>query len=97
VIQSYGDEATRDIHYGDESKAARRIPKDVWPIARRKLNIIENATSLDDCRVPPGNRLEKLKGDWKGFYSIRVNDQWRIVFRFFDNATAHDVQIVDYH
>lgn len=97
MIESYGDEATRDIHFGDDTKAARRIPKDVWPIARRKLNIIENAANLDDCRVPPGNRLEKLKGDLKGFYSIRINDQWRIVFRFFDNGTAHDVQIVDYH
>jgi toxin HigB-1 len=97
VIASYGDQATCDIHYRRDTKEARRIPKDVWKPARRKLDLIHYAHAITDLASPPGNRLEKLKGDWAGFYSIRINNQWRIVFRFWDNGTADDVTIVDYH
>jgi proteic killer suppression protein len=97
VIGSYEDDATRDVHYDDNTKAARRIPKEIWPIARRKLNMISLARSLDDLKSPPSNRLEKLKGRLAGFYSIRINDQWRVVFKWWDEGTAHGVRIVDYH
>jgi proteic killer suppression protein len=93
VIASYGDEATRDVHYNDNTRAARAIPKDIWPIARRKLNQIDAAAQLADL-ASPGNKLEKLKGDLAGLYSIRINDQWRIVFGF-ENGQARGVQVKD--
>ena len=74
----------------------KRIDPRVQPVALRKLRYLDAAARLDDLRVPPGNRLEALKGDRAGQYSIRVNDQWRIVFTWQDNQ-AHDVEIVDYH
>jgi proteic killer suppression protein len=95
VIASYGDEATRDVHYDDNTKAARAIPRDIWPVARRKLNQIAAAAKLSDL-ASPGNNLEKLKGNFAGSYSIRINDQWRIVF-VFENAQASSVRITDYH
>jgi proteic killer suppression protein len=95
VIASYGDEATRDVHYGDNTKAARAVPRDIWPVARRKLNQIAAAAQLADL-ASPGNNLEKLKGNLAGSHSIRINDQWRIVFAF-ENGQASGVQIADYH
>lgn len=95
VIAAYGDEATRDVHYGDNTKAARSVPKDIWPIARRKLNQIAAAAHLVDL-ASPGNNLEKLKGSLAGLYSIRINDQWRIVFTF-DKGQVSGVRIADYH
>jgi proteic killer suppression protein len=95
VIASYGDEATRDVHYGDNTKAARTVPKDLWPIARRKLNQIAAATRPLDL-ASPGNNLEKLKGNLAGWYSVRINDQWRILF-VFDSGQASGVRIADYH
>ncbi len=95
MIASYGDEATRDVHYDDNTKAARAIPRDIWPVARRKLNQIAAAAKLSDL-ASPGNNLEKLKGNLAGSYSIRINDQWRIVF-IFENAQASSVRITDYH
>jgi len=77
------------------SSAARSIPRDVWPVARRKLNQIAAAARLADL-ASPGNNLERLKGDLAGRYSIRVNDQWRVVFEF-DNGQASRVHIADYH
>jgi len=74
----------------------RRLPLDVQRIALRKLRMLNRAKSLQDLRVPPGNRLEALKGDRKGQHSIRINQQWRICFRW-DNGDAVDVEIVDYH
>ena len=73
----------------------RRFPQDVLRIALRKLDVLNSAHRLDDLRSPPGNRLEALKGNLEGFYSIRVNDQWRITFRW-DND-IHDVSLIDYH
>lgn len=96
MIGSYGDDTTRDIHYRRDTKAARRVPKDIWPVAQRKLDMIQYAKTLADLRSP-GNNLEKMKGDWAGYYSVRINGQWRIVFEFLDNGSAEDVTIVDYH
>jgi proteic killer suppression protein len=95
VIASYGDEATRDVHYADNTKAARTVPKEIWPIARRKLNQIAAAALLADL-ASPGNNLEKLKGNLAGWYSVRINDQWRILFAF-DKGEATGVRIADYH
>jgi len=74
----------------------RRFPPDIIPVALRKLDMLARAHALIDLRAPPGNRLEALKGDREGFYSIRINDQWRIVF-IWDGHDASDVSIVDYH
>lgn len=96
MIIGYADEATRDVHIGGESRAARRFGADVRVVARRKLDLIGAAADIRDLAVPPGNRLEKLKGRLAGFYSIRVNDQFRIIFKFQAGRASH-VQIVDYH
>lgn len=91
------DEATEDIFHGNRSKAARRcLPPGLWPAARRKLDRLNRARELRELADPPGNRLEALKGDYAGYFSIRINDQYRIVFRF-ERSDARDVQIVDYH
>jgi proteic killer suppression protein len=78
-----------------EGRCPRRF-KAFAPVAERKLQMIEDAHSFDDLRVPPGNRLEALRGDRKGQWSIRINDQWRVCFRF-EEGNAFDVEIVDYH
>ena len=96
MILTYRDDATRDVHVGQDSRGARRFGDAVRTIARRKLDLIGAAADIRDLTVPPGNRLEKLRGDLAGFYSIRVNDQFRIVFRF-EAGSASDVQITDYH
>jgi proteic killer suppression protein len=96
VIANFADRAAEDIFHGVDSKAARAIPRDLWPAARRKLDMLNAARIIEDLRIPPANRLEKLKGDLAGRYSIRINDQFRVVFRF-DGGQAHDVTIVDYH
>lgn len=96
MIVGYLDDATRDIHVGADSRAARRFGEDVRRAARRKLDLIGAAGDIRDLTVPPGNRLERLKGDLAGFYSIRVNDQFRITFRF-EGGNASMVQIVDHH
>ena len=96
MIRSIADATTQDIFDGENSKAARKLPRELHDKARRLLDLINAATRIDDLRVPPGNRLEALKGDYKGFHSIRINDQWRIVFRWFD-SDANEVQIIDYH
>ena len=93
MILSFGDKETERIWDGEVS---RRLPIAIQSIARRKLRMINNPRRLDDLRIPPANRLEALKGDMKGQHSIRVNDQWRVCFRWSD-AGVSDVQIVDYH
>jgi len=92
----YLDDATRAVHVGEESKAARRFPVAVRKVARRKLDLIGAAAEIRDLAVPPGNRLEQLRDDLAGFYSIRVNDQFRIIFKF-AAGNASQVQLVDYH
>jgi len=97
MIGSFGDQGTEDIYNGRDTREARAtLPKPLWGVAQRKLGYIEAAHTLDDLRVPPGNRLEQLQGDLAGFWSIRVNEKFRIIFRF-DAGLALDVRIVDYH
>ncbi|AXK81172.1 type II toxin-antitoxin system RelE/ParE family toxin [Pseudolabrys taiwanensis] len=93
MIVSFGDGEAAKIWLGERS---RRVPFDIQAVALRKLRLIDAARRVDDLRVPPGNRLEKLGGDRAGQWSIRINDQWRIVF-FWSEAGAEHVAIVDYH
>ena len=93
MISSFRDREAERIWNGEFS---RRLPQEIQEVARRKLRMINNARVIADLRVPPANRLEALKGDRAGQYSIRINDQWRICFRF-ANGQASDVEIVDYH
>jgi len=92
MIQSFGDRATEALFWDEFVRQFQGIARP----AKRKLEAINAAVRLDDLKVPPANRLEKLKGNWKDFYSIRINDQWRIIFRW-ANGEAHDVRITDYH
>lgn len=96
MVVSFADVTTADIYHGEDTKAARRVPKNIWPAAQRKLDMLNATCILNDLRSPPGNRLERLRKDMAGMYSVRVNDQWRIVFRF-DDGNAFDVRIADYH
>ena len=93
MIKSFKGRATEHVWRGERSV---RLPSDVQSVARRKLRYLDAASRLDDLRVPPANRLETLKGDRAGQHSIRVNDQWRICFRW-RKGNALDVEIVDYH
>ena len=93
MISSFKDREAERIWNGEFS---RRLPQEIQEVARRKLRMINNARVIADLRVPPANRLEALKGDRAGQYSIRINDQWRICFRF-ANGQASAVEIVDYH
>jgi toxin HigB-1 len=97
MIVSFRDDGTRDVYNGRNSKAARKAcPTDILAVAVRKLDMIVQAVILNDLRVPPANRLEKLKGDRAEQHSIRINDQYRICFGWTD-AGATDVEITDYH
>jgi len=93
VIKSFRDKKTEKV-YGRERSA--KLPGDIQQIALRKLRMINNAQNINDLRIPPSNRLEKLSGDRAGQYSIRINDQWRICFVWKDN-NAYYVEITDYH
>lgn len=97
MIQSFGNRGTEAIFNGEDAKSARRTcPSEIWPVALRKLTILDAAASLDDLRHIPGCRLEALKGDRKGEHSIRINDQYRIVFTW-RAPDAYDVTVEDYH
>jgi proteic killer suppression protein len=96
MIEPFGNALAEDLFYDRKSKSTRSFPNELRRIARRKLLYLHDASDLQDLRVPPGNRLEALKGKLKGFHSIRINDQWRLVFRW-SSGQSHDVQIVDYH
>ena len=96
MIVSFGDRATEDLYHNRPTSRARRFPRDLVETALVKLDLLNGAAAVLDLKSPPGNRLEALKGDLKGFRSIRVNDQWRLVFRWEGN-NAHDVQLMDYH
>ena len=93
MIRSFKSRAAEEIWRGQR---VRELPTDIQQVARRKLRMLNNAQSLMDLRVPPGNRLEALKGDRAGQYSIRINDQWRICFVWQDGE-VHEAEIVDYH
>ena len=96
MIASFGDKATEDLYHGRSTSRVRHFPPDVVAGALRKLDIIRAAQRLQDLRSPPGNRLEALQGEYVGFYSIRVNQQWRIIF-LWENDTAKQVSLIDYH
>lgn len=97
MILTFANRATEDIYNGRNTAEARRLlPRNLWNIAFRKLDQIDVSVSLDDLRVPPGNRLESLKADRSGQYSIRINDQFRICF-VWNETDASEVEIVDYH
>ena len=94
MIRTLADDITRDIWNGVNRKAARRIPRELWPNVRRQLDQIDAVTRLEDLKVPPGNKLRALGGDRRGFHAVRVNDQYRLVFRF-EGADAFDMQCTD--
>jgi proteic killer suppression protein len=93
MIRTFGDSETEKIWKGIRSA---KLPNNIQNTARRKLRMINNAGTMNDLRIPPANRLEKLKGELKGLHSIRINDQWRITFRWRESH-AFEVKIVDYH
>ncbi len=97
MILSFKDKGTEDIFDGNDSKDARKnCPTHLWEIAQRKLDQLNAAFCIDDMKVPPGNKLEALKGDKKGYYSIRINDKYRVCFAWTPEGPAL-VEIVDYH
>ena len=96
MIQSFADETAADIFRERNTKDARRIPTDIWRVVQRKLKLLDVAAVLDDLESPPGNRLKALKGGMKGRYSIRVNDQYRVTFRW-ENGHAFEVAVEDSH
>jgi toxin HigB-1 len=96
VIRSFADKLTADLFHGQATARSRRVPSDVMRSALRKLAQLDAAARLDDLRVPRANRLEALAGRLRGLHSIRVNDQWRIVFRWREDG-PHDVAFIDYH
>jgi proteic killer suppression protein len=96
VIRSFADATTADLWAERNSKAARRIPRDIWPVVLRRLTLLDGAHRLEDLGAVPGNRLEALAGDRKGQHSIRVNQQYRITFRW-EHNDAYDVCCEDYH
>ena len=93
MIKSFRSKETEKVWNGIISS---KLPSSIQHTARRKLRMINNSLNLKDLRIPPANRLEKLKGDKEEYYSIRINDQWRIVFKY-HNGHAFDVSITDYH
>lgn len=93
MIKSFGDKETEKIWNGFRSK---KLPIEIQNVARRKLRMLNNACEVNDLRIPPANRLEKLSGNLNEYYSIRINNQWRIIFKWTNND-SFDVEIVDYH
>ena len=93
MITSFKDELTNSVW---NRKRVKKFPSDIFKVARRKLGFLEDAMDINDLRIPPGNRLEALKGNRLGQYSIRINDRWRVCFRWKD-GNAYDIEITDYH
>jgi proteic killer suppression protein len=93
VIKNFKDDETQKIY---QRQRSRKLPSDIQQVALRKLRMINNSVSINDLRVPPANRLEKLSGNRAGQWSIRINDQWRVCFRW-EGSDALDVEITDYH
>jgi len=96
VIQSFADETTADLFRERNTRLARRIPRAVWRGTQRKLMLLDAAGRLEDLRIPAGNRLELLKGVQAGRHSIRLNEQYRVTFRW-ENGHAYEVRVEDYH
>lgn len=93
MIKSFGDKETEKVWNGNPSK---KLPAAIQHVSRRKLRMLNNSHDINDLRIPPANRLEKLKGNLEGLFSIRINNQWRIIFSW-ENENAYNVQIIDYH
>jgi len=96
MIRNFASKTAQDVYDGERSRHARKLPEALHGKAQRLLDQLNTAVVVDTLRRPPGNRLERLKGDWEGFWSIRINDQWRVVFKW-QEGEALDVDIVDYH
>jgi proteic killer suppression protein len=96
VIQNFKSKTAQDVYDGTNSKQARRLPSELHDKTRRLLDQLNAAPSLSVLKIPPGNKLEKLKGDLKSYWSLRINSQWRIIFRWLKNE-ALDVDVIDYH
>lgn len=96
MISSFGNQIAENLFDDKRTKVNRQFPPELFRAARRKLLYLHDADQLSDLKVPPGNRLESLKGDLKGYHSIRINSQWRIVFQWKD-GNCYDVQVLDYH
>ncbi len=96
MIESFGNNLAEDLFFDRSTRATRSFPPDLLRAARRKMLYLHDAAELKDLRAPPGNRLEALRGRWKGYHSIRVNDQWRVIFVWAKGA-ARDVRVLDYH
>jgi proteic killer suppression protein len=96
VIQSFSDETAADLFRERNTRAARQVPRELWRAVQRKFLVLDGAARLEDLLVPSGNRLERLKGRQSGRYSIRVNDQYRVTFRW-ENGNAYEVRVEDYH
>lgn len=96
VIQSFGDAATEALFHGTRDRRTRHFPQNIVSTALRRLDMLNAAVELQDLLVPPGNRLEALRGDLRGFHSIRVNDQWRLVFRWSELGPS-EVRLIDSH
>jgi len=95
MIKSFGNKLAEDLYDDKRGKSLRKFPSELLRVARRKILYLSDADELNDLRSPPGNRLKALKGDLKSYYSIRINDQWRVIFKW--DGGAQDVQVVDYH
>ena len=95
MIVPFRDKATEDLYHGRKTKEVRRFPTDIIKTTLRKLDLLNAAADLRDLQSPPGNRLKALSGDLKGFHSIRVNDQWRIIFQW-EEKNVHNVMLTDY-
>jgi proteic killer suppression protein len=93
VIESFGDSATESIYRG---LRVRGLPGEIQERARRKLRMLNQARIVEDLQIPPGNRLEQVKGKLAGFWSIRINQQWRVIFRW-EDGSKYEVKIIDYH
>jgi toxin HigB-1 len=93
MITSFGNSETEQVWLGNRGK---KLPIEIQNIGRRKLRMLNNSVDIADLRIPPANRLEKLSGKLKDFYSIRINDQWRIIFKW-NSGNASEVEIIDYH
>ena len=96
MIQSFADETTADLFRGRSTRAARRVPGPLWRAAQRKLKMLDVAARLEDLRIPSGNRLERLKGDSASYYSIRINEQCRLSFRW-EHGHAYEACVEDCH
>ena len=96
MIQSFADETTADLFRERNTRPARVVPRGIWPIVRRKLKMLDVTARLEDLAVPPGNRLERLRGGRSSRYSIRVNDQYRVTVRW-EQGHAYEVRVEDYH